>query len=187
MIYSKEHNKNIKKLFPQYEPLFSTKLIPVLLHLKYWSYDSPYIELPWISHHLYQVLSYPTETPLQPNNHHLLQWFSYFVLPHSTKRHHKYWLYQTIWQLKPIKLSSSYLQIIIPYESNTLLIKKLSLQEPLFLQSKTTWSTTALFWIQSMLNSLRNGRCSFTFRTLLVNTTSPTISNRKPLLYFSQL
>ena len=103
MIYSKEHNKNIKKLFPQYEPLFSTKLIPVLLHLKYWSYDSPYIELPWIPHHLYQVLSYPTETPLQPNNHHLLQWFSYFVLPHSTKRHHKYWLYQTIWQLKPIK------------------------------------------------------------------------------------
>ena len=103
MIYSKEHNKNIKKLFPQYEPLFSTKLIPVLLHLKYWSYDSPYIELPWIPHHLYQVLSYPTETPLQPNNPHLLQWFSYFVLPHSTKRHHKYWLYQTIWQLKPIK------------------------------------------------------------------------------------
>ena len=103
MIYSKEHNKNIKKLFPQYEPLFSTKLIPVLLHLKYWSYDSPYIELTWIPHHLYQVLSYPTETPLQPNNHHLLQWFSYFVLPHSTKRHHKYWLYQTIWQLKPIK------------------------------------------------------------------------------------
>ena len=103
MIYSKEHNKNIKKLFPQYEPLFSTKLIPVLLHLKYWSYDSPYIELPWIPHHLYQVLSYPTETPLQPNNHHLLQWFSYFVLPHSTKRHHKYWLYQTIWQAKPIK------------------------------------------------------------------------------------
>ena len=103
MIYSKEHNKIIKKLFPQYEPLFSTKLIPVLLHLKYWSYDSPYIELPWIPHHLYQVLFYPTETPLQPNNHHLLQWFSYFVLPHSTKRHHKYWLYQTIWQLKPIK------------------------------------------------------------------------------------
>ena len=103
MIYSKEHNKIIKKLFPQYEPLFSTKLIPVLLHLKYWSYDSPYIELTWIPHHLYQVLSYPTETPLQPNNHHLLQWFSYFVLPHSTKRHHKYWLYQTIWQLKPIK------------------------------------------------------------------------------------
>ena len=103
MIYSKEHNKNIKKLFPQYEPLFSTKLIPVLLHLKYWSYDSPYIELTWIPHHLYQVLSYPTETPLQPNNHHLLQWFSYFVLPHSTKRHHKYWLYQTIWQAKPIK------------------------------------------------------------------------------------
>ena len=103
MIYSKEHNKIIKKLFPQYELLFSTKLIPVLLHLKYWSYDSPYIELTWIPHHLYQVLSYPTETPLQPNNHHLLQWFSYFVLPHSTKRHHKYWLYQTIWQLKPIK------------------------------------------------------------------------------------
>ena len=103
MIYSKEHNKIIKKLFPQYEPLFSTKLIPVLLHLKYWSYDSPYIELTWIPHHLYQVLSYPTETPLQPNNHHLLQWFSYFVLPHSTKRHHKYWLYQTIWQLKTIK------------------------------------------------------------------------------------
>ena len=84
-------------------------------------------------------------------------------------------------------LLSSYLQIIIPYESNTLLIKKLSLQELLFLQSKTTWSTNALFLIQSMLNSLRNGRCSFTFRTLLVNTTSPTISNRKPLLYFSQL
>ena len=37
------------------------------------------------------------------NPHYVLHWFPYFALPHSTKLHHKYWIYQTIWQAKPIK------------------------------------------------------------------------------------
>ena len=49
-------------------------------------------------------LQFPmTATPLQHNPHHVLHWFSYFVLPHSVTRHHKYWIYQTICLAKSIK------------------------------------------------------------------------------------
>ena len=41
--------------------------------------------------------------------------------------------------------------------------------------------------MQSMLNSLQNGRCSFIFRTLLADVTTPTISTKDHFLYFSQL
>ena len=49
-------------------------------------------------------LQFPmTETSLQLSPHHVLCWFLYFVRPHSATRHHKYWIYQTICQAKPIK------------------------------------------------------------------------------------
>ena len=57
--------------------------------------------------------SYPSEiliiqfsmiqTFLQHNTHHVLHRFRYFVLPQASTRHHKYWIYQTICQAKPIK------------------------------------------------------------------------------------
>ena len=74
------------------------KLIPVLIHLKYWYYHSPYLELPCLSHHLCRVLTYPIGTPFD----HVLHRFPNFVLPHSTTQHQKYWIYQTICQAKPI-------------------------------------------------------------------------------------
>ena len=40
--------------------------------------------------------------------------------------------------------------------------------------------------MQSMPNSLQNGKCSFIFTTLLVHTTNATISTKKPFVYFSQ-
>ena len=73
------------------------------------------------------------------------------------------------------------MQIIIPYGSNTLPIKKLKPEESLLFQSQTTGSATTLSSIQSMLNFLLNGRCSLIFTTLLMHTTTPNSS-----LYFSQ-
>ena len=52
-----------------------------------------------LPHYFCLNLPLPTETPLQNNPYR----FPYFVLTHSTTCHHKYWLYQTIWQVKPIK------------------------------------------------------------------------------------
>ena len=53
--------------------------------------------------HLSGILHWPTETPLQHNLHHVFHWFRYFVLPHSTTHHLKYWICQAMWQAKPIK------------------------------------------------------------------------------------
>ena len=78
------------------------------------------------------------------------------------------------------RLLSSYIQIIIPYWSNMLSIKKLYLQE-----STTTQSTTTLFSIQSALSSLQIGRFSFIFTTLPVYTTTPTISTKKLVRHIS--
>ena len=92
-------NKNVWKLFPKYELLFldqancSFDPSQILIY-----YDFPYLELPLLSHHLYQVL------PGQ-----VLYWFPHFVLPHLTTCHHKYWMYQIICQVEPIKF------IIKPY------------------------------------------------------------------------
>ena len=47
-------------------------------------------------------------------------------------------------------------------------------------------STAALSSIQSMLNSLKNDRCSFIFTILFVHTTTPTICNKNPFFYFCQ-
>ena len=94
------------------------KLIPVLIHFIYWYYDSPFLELLYLPPHLCQILPLPISTPLQHNPHHVLHWFSYFVLPHSITHHHKYWICQTIWQAKLIKF------IVKLYsDNNTLWVK----------------------------------------------------------------
>ena len=89
-------------------------------------------------------------------------------------------------KVSQLNLLSSYNQIIILYVSNTLPMKKLILSETLLFQSYATWLWTTLSSIQSMLNSLQNGKCSFIFTTLLVHTTNATISIKKLFLYFSQ-
>ena len=77
-------NKNIWKLFSKYELL--------LLDQTNSSSDPS------------QALTRRFHIPRASHNlHYIFHWFPYFVLPHSTKRHHKYWIYQTIWQAKPIK------------------------------------------------------------------------------------
>ena len=102
------------------------KLIPVLIHLKYWYYNSPYVEFSCFPHHLCHILTKPTQTLLHYNLRHVLHWFLYFVLPHSATHHHKYWY------TKPYGVSAqsnsllSCIQITIPYGSNTLPIRKLS-------------------------------------------------------------
>ena len=46
-----------------------------------------------------------TETPLQHNPHHVLHRIPDFALPHSATRHHKYRIYQTIYQAKSIEFT----------------------------------------------------------------------------------
>ena len=74
---------------------------------------------------------------------------------------------------------TSYIHITIPYGSYATYQKFKSL-------SAACLSTTTISSIQSMLNSLQNGRYSFTFTTLLVHTTNGTIPTKNPYLYFSQ-
>ena len=121
------------------------KLILVLIHLEYRYYNSSYAELPnQLPQHLCQILPWPTETLCNTN---VIMFFigfnilSYLIRSRSTTS-----IGYSKSYIKPSQSSllSSYIQIMIPYGSNTLLIKKLSLSEQLLLQIQTTWSTIAL-------------------------------------------
>ena len=147
---------------------------------------SKYLELSSLLNHFCLILPQPNETPLQHNHPHDLYRFSFFVLTHSTTCHHKHYMYQTIFQTKPIK----FIVMLYPDHHN-LWVKhtthqKAEFSEPILFQSQTTRSTTTLYSIQSMLNSKQNGRCSFIFITQLVHASTPTISTKNPLLNFSQ-
>ena len=65
------------------------------------------------------ILPQPTENPLQHNPHYVLYWFPYFALPHLTTK--------PCANPSQANFLSSYIRILIPYGSNTLPIKKLSL------------------------------------------------------------
>ena len=106
-----------------------TKLISVLIHLRYWYYTSPHLELHCLPHHLCQVLPYPTETPLQHNTYYDLHRFPYFVVFHWTTHYHKYLdiLKHVSSQANQIYYQFIYIQIIISYGSNTVPMKRLSL------------------------------------------------------------
>ena len=89
-------------------------------------YDFPYPELPLLSHHLCQVL---------PDQ--VLYWFPHFVLPHLTTCHHKYWIYQIICQVEPIKF------IIKPYtDCSTLQVKQCTHQKAESLRAASFIFTT---------------------------------------------
>ena len=108
--------KILKNCFRSMSCFSWIKLILVLIHLKYWYYNSPYAERPYLPHHICQILPQPAKTffninlimlassnPLQHKPHHVLRRFQYCVLLHLTKSHHKYWIYQIIYKAKPIK------------------------------------------------------------------------------------
>ena len=79
------------------------KIISALICLKYWYHNTPYLGLPCLPNHLCHFLPWPTQILFQHNLYHVLYWFLYFVLPHSTRRHHKYLIYQAICRSKTIK------------------------------------------------------------------------------------
>ena len=79
------------------------KLILFLIHLKCWYYNSQYAELPYLSHHLCPIF-FSQLNALQHTSYRVLHRFQYFVPPHSTTSHHKYWIYQIIYKSKLIKL-----------------------------------------------------------------------------------
>ena len=79
-------NRNIEKLFSNYELLFLDQAnfssdVSQILMLQF-----SYLELLCLPCHPYQTLPLPTETPLQFNPQHILHLFLYFVLLHSTAR-----------------------------------------------------------------------------------------------------
>ena len=98
-------NKNIGILFSKYETFSWIKLIPVLVHLKYWYYNTPSIELPCLPLYLCQLSPWPTETSLQHNPQSSscsssVSIFCFTQLDHT----HKYWMYQIICQAKALKV-----------------------------------------------------------------------------------
>ena len=128
MVFSKYQVINILENCFQNMNCFSwTKLIPILIHLKYWYYNSTHLELHCLFHHLFEILPLPTETPLQYITYHFPITFpilSYPIPPHATT---------SIGYIKPYakpsqsNVLSSYIHIIISYGSKKLLIKKLIL------------------------------------------------------------
>ena len=84
--------KILEKIFQKMNCFSWIKLTPILIHLKYWHYNFPYLELPCLPQYPCHILSWPTEIPLQYNPHHVLHWSPYFVLPNSTARYHNCWI-----------------------------------------------------------------------------------------------
>ena len=116
--------------------------------------------------------------PLQHKSHHILHRFQYFVLLHSTTSHHKYWIYQIIYKAKPVRF------VIKPYSNHNILwVKHATHQKAESL--RTTWLTIALILMQSMLNSLQSGWCSFVFTIHLADTTNTAVLTKKQF-FFSQ-
>ena len=129
------------------------KLIPALIHLKYWYYNSSWLELPCLPHHLCQILPLPTETLC---NIILIMFFTNIPILFYTTRPQ---VITSLWYTEPYvkasysNLSVGYIQTITVYGSNKLSIKK-PLQHDhhhLYLQYKVYWisykmvGTTSIF------------------------------------------
>ena len=98
----------------------------------FWNYELLFLDQANSSSYPSEILiiQFPMiQTFLQHNTHHVLHRFRYFVLPQASTRHHKYWIYQTICQAKPIKFIIKLCTDDYNLWDNTLPIKKLSLQE----------------------------------------------------------
>ena len=148
------------------------KLIPALIHLKYWYYIPP---SPSLSN-----FTLANWNPLQHNLHHVLHQYPYFVLHHSTTSYHKSLIYQTRCKGKLFKFISK-----LYTDHNSLWVKQAIHQKAEFLKAASTWSSPSLSSIQSILNFLQNGRYYFNFSLLLVHITTATISTKALFLYVS--
>ena len=95
-LFETPDNKNIGKLFSRYEIFSWTKLILVLIHLKYWYYNFPIPRLSLPPSPSQSNFTQANQNRLQQNPHDVLHWFLYFVLRHLTAHHPKYWMYQTM-------------------------------------------------------------------------------------------
>ena len=153
------------------------KLVPVLIHLKDLYYNSSSISIKF------------NPSQLKPLFNTILIIFLIgflFFLPYSTRRQDKYQIYQTIYQAKPVKFMTK-----LYTDHNILWVKHATNQKAesiriVSFSKLDKRSTAALSSIQSMLNSLKNDRCSFIFTILFVHTTTPTICNKNPFFYFCQ-
>ena len=114
-------NKNIKKNYFQNGNCFSwIKLIPVLIHLKYWYCNSPYLELPYLPRYFCQIFSTRSSSTQSSSCCLSVSLFRPTPFDHVPP------------QAIPSQSSliSSYIRIILPYGLNTPPIKNLSYQEP---------------------------------------------------------
>ena len=125
-MYSKyQINKILGNCFRSMNYFFWIKLILVLIHFKYWYYNSPYAEHPYLLHQHCQLLPSPTETLSNTNlimcSSSISIFLSYSIRPQATTS-----IVYTKSYVKPSQsnLLSSHKQMMIPYESNTLPIKK---------------------------------------------------------------
>ena len=134
MYLKSQITKFLENCFPNKNCFSWTKLIPVLIHLKYLFYSYTYSFPASLA---ILVKFYPSQLK-PPLNSVLIIFFigllilSYPIQPYVTAR---------IKYTKPYpnssqpNLISSYIQIIMPYRSNKLPIRKLSLKKPLVFQS----------------------------------------------------
>ena len=137
----------------------------------------PHLELPCLPHHRRQILPWQTETCLKHNPHS----FSYFLLPYSTTRNHKYWIYQTIWQSQPIKFIIKLYTLWLKHANHQ---EAESLRDPSLSKLDSTVNNNSIF---NTKYAEFLTKCFFIFTILLVHTTIPTISTKNSFLYFTQL
>ena len=142
------------------------KLIPVLIHLKYWYYNSPYLELPCLPHHVLHRFLYFLY-PIRSQN----TTSSEYTKPYAkTSQSNFFW---------------SYIQIIIPSGSTRCPSKNWVFKSRFsFKVMQHSQQQHKVLHLQDKVCQV--GKCSFIFTTLLVQTNNATIFTKKPFLYFSQ-
>ena len=177
-VYKIPNNKHIRNFFSKYELLFqdqanSSSDGSKILILQSSIPTTFLLPLPFLFNFTIACWNLPSTHP-----HRVLHRLPCFSLAHSTTCHHKYWIYQTIWQAKPIKLIIKLYQ-----DQNNLWVKDANHQKA---ESLRTRSAITIYLIQSMLNSVQNGRYFFIITNLLVHTTTLSIYTKNLFVYFSQ-
>ena len=119
--------------------------------------------------------------PLQHNSHHVLHRFQYFVLSHSTTSHHKYWIYQIIYEGKPIKLI-----IKLHIDHDTWWVKHANHQKAASPSNLENMVNNSSNFNTKYAEFLQNDKCYFVFTIHLVDRTNTASFTKKQFLFFSQ-
>ena len=159
------------------------RLIPFLIHLKYWYYNSLCLKLPCLSHYFCQILSYPSETLFNT----VLIMFSSASLFFPTSLDYKAPQVLNIPNHIPSRDNQIYYQAIFRLE---------------YLIGQARYQSKGwIFRIRFSFKVIQHGqwqlclqynvswilyKCSLIFIILLVHSTNATILTKKPFLYFSQ-